>query len=117
MDVGETLIAERSLLKIGGDQLLSRKPLQQRGLPILCALILAILVLGLLIGSAAAFEQHGNLTNLGTRLEGGSSNLLWLTFIIAGMDSINPCAFYILTFLLSIPVSYTHLTLPTTERV
>jgi len=29
-------------------------------------------------------------------------NLIWLTFVIAGMDSLNPCAFYILTFLLSI---------------
>jgi len=29
-------------------------------------------------------------------------NLLWLTIVIAGMDSVNPCAFYILTFLLSI---------------
>lgn len=29
-------------------------------------------------------------------------NLLWLTIVIASMDSVNPCAFYILTFLLSI---------------
>ncbi len=29
-------------------------------------------------------------------------NLAWLTIVIAGMDSLNPCAFYILTFLLSI---------------
>lgn len=29
-------------------------------------------------------------------------NLLWLTLAIAGIDSVNPCAFYILTFLLSI---------------
>lgn len=38
--------------------------------------------------------------------EGGVSeeNLLWLTLLIAGMDSVNPCAFYILTFLLSILV-------------
>ena len=34
--------------------------------------------------------------------ENSSINLLMLTISIAGMDSLNPCAFYILTFLLSI---------------
>lgn len=67
-----------------------------------CALILAILILGFLAGSASAFEKHEDLASPEAELEGGSSNLLWLTFMIAGMDSVNPCAFYILTFLLSI---------------
>lgn len=56
------------------------------------ALILAMLSLASAMGFAGAHPISGNPGN----------NLLWLTLVIAGMDSINPCAFYILTFLLSI---------------
>jgi len=35
-------------------------------------------------------------------IQESEANLAWITIVIAGMDSLNPCAFYILTFLLSI---------------
>ena len=100
MDGEETPTAGRSFSRGGGDRLLGWRLLRRRSLS--CALILAILILGFLAGSASAFERHEDLASPEAELEGGSSNLLWLTFMIAGMDSVNPCAFYILTFLLSI---------------
>ncbi len=100
MDGEETPTAGRSFSRVGGDRLLGWRLLRRRSLS--CALILAILILGFLAGSASAFERHEDLASPEAELEGGSSNLLWLTFMIAGMDSVNPCAFYILTFLLSI---------------
>ena len=100
MDGEETPTAGRSFSRGGGDRLLGWRLLRRRSLS--CALILAILILGFLAGSASAFEKHEDLASPEAELEGGSSNLLWLTFMIAGMDSVNPCAFYILTFLLSI---------------
>jgi hypothetical protein len=58
----------------------------------LFAAMLIMLSIVSIVGFAWAHPDGGN----------PGENLLWLTFMIAGMDSINPCAFYILTFLLSI---------------
>jgi hypothetical protein len=53
---------------------------------------LIILSLVLVVGFVGAQVDSAN----------PDDNLLWLTLLISGMDSVNPCAFYILTFLLSI---------------
>lgn len=77
------------------------------------AQVAAILLMILLIACLAAgpisaedFSAPSNRTsaeNLVSEVN-PPSGLLWFTFVIAGMDSINPCAFYILTFLLSIMI-------------
>ena len=56
------------------------------------AAVLIMLSLAYMLGPMGAQLDDGN----------AGENLLWLTLVIAGMDSVNPCAFYILTFLLSI---------------
>lgn len=67
----------------------------------LTILLLLLLISASILSIASGEDLAESLENLNPR-EVTPSNLLWLTFMIAGMDSVNPCAFYILTFLLSI---------------
>ncbi len=62
----------------------------------------SLLIICLLVGSALAVNSSTSLSNLADEVGSTPSSILWFTFMVAGMDSINPCAFYILTFLLSI---------------
>jgi len=59
---------------------------------------------GSLVAALIMLSLASMLGPMGAQLDDGNpgENLLWLTLVIAGMDSVNPCAFYILTFLLSI---------------
>ena len=71
---------------------------------LLSILLVSSLVTGLV--SAENLSTPSNQTSSKNLVSEVNSplDLLWFTLVMAGMDSINPCAFYILTFLLSIMI-------------
>ncbi|MCD6313041.1 MAG: hypothetical protein J7L79_04450 [Thaumarchaeota archaeon] len=68
--------------------------------------ILLTVILAMSLALAEDFSTSSNQTGFSSLVGevNSPSSLLWFTFMMAGMDSINPCAFYILTFLLSIMI-------------
>lgn len=73
-------------------------------LTLLSLLLITSLATGIILAENPSSSSNQTSSNKLVSKINSPSNLLWFTFMMAGMDSVNPCAFYILTFLLSIMI-------------